>query len=65
MPTKSKIMRREANDRIDNFIHAGWEIDKKYAEKYNLDLEESLSIGRRQRARLLALLEEYFEIEDC
>lgn len=61
---KPKITRDEAKDRVNKFINAGWRIDKKYAKKYNIDLEKSLSIGRRQRAGLLVLLEEYFKIVD-
>lgn len=47
------------NALVKKIIHAGWAVDKKHAEKYNLDLEESLSTGRHQRTGLLALLEEY------
>jgi hypothetical protein len=65
MEIKSKMTRDEAEDIADKIIHAGWEADKRHAEKYNLDLEESLSTGRRQRARLLRFLKESFEVEDC
>ena len=61
---KPKITRDEAKDRVNKFINAGWKIDNKYAKKYNIDLGKSLSIGRRQRAGLLVLLEEYFKIVD-
>ena len=65
MAINSKMTRDEANDIVNGIIHAGWEVDKKYAKEYNLNLEESLSIGRRHRARLLNLLEENFDVEDC
>jgi len=65
MVINSKMTRDEANDIVNRIIHAGWEVDMKYAKKYNLNLDESLSIGRRHRARLLNLLDENFEVEDC
>lgn len=65
MVINSKMTRDEANYIVDEIIQAGWEVDMKYAEEYNLNLDESLSIGRRQRARLLNLLDENFEVEDC
>lgn len=65
MVINSKMTRDEANDIVNGIIQAGWEVDMKYAEEYNLNLDESLSIGRRHRARLLSLLDENFEVEDC
>ena len=65
MVINSKMTRDEANDIVNEIIHAGWDVDQKYAKEYNLNLEESLSIGRRHRPRLLSLLEKYFEVDDC
>jgi hypothetical protein len=65
MTINSKMTRGEAKDIVDKIIDAGLEVDEKYADKYNLDVKESLDTGRRQRARLLTILEEYFEVDDC
>ena len=60
----SGMTRGEANDIVNEIIHASRKVDEKYAKEHNLKLEDSLSTGRRQRARLLNLLEEHFFVED-